>query len=109
MLSGRVPARGEGAAVEAIPTPLDGMVTLRPIGLHRRGYELALRSRAGRLLRGPAPASTPVPPADYTVCGQSRLRLELTSTPPPEPPSSSKSSDPEIMPLGRKSPIPSGV
>jgi hypothetical protein len=78
VLSGRVPARGEGAAVESIPTPLDGTVTLRPIGLHRRGYELALRSRAGRLLRGfrprPMPART-----DFTVCGQSRLRLELRS------------------------------
>jgi hypothetical protein len=76
--SGRVPARGEGAAVESIPTPLDGTVTLRPIGLHRRGYELALRSRAGRLLRGfrPRPRAGRT---DFTVCGQSRLRVELRS------------------------------
>jgi len=78
VLSGRVPARGEGAAVESIPTPLDGTVTLRPIGLHRRGYELALRSRAGRLLRGHRPRLTPAR-TDFTVCGQSRLRLELRS------------------------------
>ena len=76
VLSGRVPARGEGAAVESLPTPLDGMVTLRPIGLRRHGYELAVRSRAGRLLRhriGPRPR------LDYTVCGQSRLRLVIHS------------------------------
>jgi len=79
VLSGRVPARGEGAAVESIPTPLDGMVTLRPIGLHRRGYELALRSRAGRLLRGFRPRPTTGSGMDFTVCGQSRLRLELRS------------------------------
>jgi hypothetical protein len=82
VLSGRVPARGEGAAVESLPTPLDGTVTLRPIGLHRRGYELALRSRAGRLLRGfhsrPAASSR----MDFTICGQSRLRLELRSRSP---------------------------
>jgi hypothetical protein len=79
VLSGRVPARGEGAAVESLPTPLDGMVTLRPAGLHRRGYELALRSRAGGLLR----SFRPRPPArnrmHFTVCGQSHLRLEIRS------------------------------
>ncbi len=79
VLSGRVPARGEGAAVESLPTPLDGMVTLRPVGLHRRGYELALRSRAGRLLRSFRPRSTARRQLDFTVCGQSRLRLEIRS------------------------------
>ena len=78
VLSGRVPARGEGAAVESIPTPLDGTVTLRPIGLHRRGYELALRSRAGRLLHDFRLRATAAQ-TDFTVCGQSRLRLELRS------------------------------
>jgi len=75
---GHVPARGEGAAVEYLPTPLDGTVSLRPDGL-RHGYELALRSRAGRLLRrfhGRAHSGR----LDYTVCGQPRLRLVLTST-----------------------------
>jgi hypothetical protein len=80
VLSGRVPARGEGAAVELLPTPLDGTVTLRPVGLHRRGYELALRSRAGRLLRSLRP--TPRKQMDFTVCGQSRLRLEIRSRSP---------------------------
>lgn len=79
VLSGRVPARGEGAAVEFLPTPLDGTVTLRPVGLHRRGYELSLRSRAGRLLRSLRPRPEAARQMDFTVCGQSRLRLELRS------------------------------
>ena len=78
MLSGRVPARGEGAAVEYLPTPLDGTVTMRPGGL-RHGYELILRSRAGRLLHRFSPRADPRQ-LDYTVCGQPHLRIVLTST-----------------------------
>jgi hypothetical protein len=79
VLSGHVPARGEGATVEILHTPLDGMVSLRP-SLHRRGYELALRSRAGRLLPRSRHALDPRARLDYTVCGESRLRLVITST-----------------------------
>jgi hypothetical protein len=61
-LSGHVPARGEGAAVESLRTPLDGMVSLRP-SLRRHGYELALRSRAGRLFPQLPPGPRPRPPA----------------------------------------------
>jgi hypothetical protein len=78
-LSGHVPARGEGAAVESLRTPLDGMVSLRP-SLRRHGYELALRSRAGRLLRSSRRGLGPGHQLDYAVCGQSRLRLVITST-----------------------------
>ena len=79
-LAGRVPARGEGAAVESLRTPLDGTVSLRPSSLQRRGYELALRSRAGRLLRNSRDDSDPLDQIDYTVCGQHHLRLVITST-----------------------------
>jgi hypothetical protein len=79
-LSGHVPARGEGAAVESLRTPLDGTVSLRPSSLHRHGYELALRSRAGRLLSSSRRDVGPLNQLDFTVCGQSRLRLEITST-----------------------------
>lgn len=79
VLAGRVPARGEGAAVESLPTPLDGTVTLRPVGLHRRGYDLALRSRAGRLLRSFRSRPSPGHQLEFTVCGQSRLRLLIRS------------------------------
>jgi hypothetical protein len=80
VLAGRVPARGEGAAVESLRTPLDGTVSLRPASLHRRGYELALRSRAGRLLRSSRHGLGSGHQIDYTVCGQPRLRLVITST-----------------------------
>ncbi len=79
-LSGHVPARGEGAAVESLPTPLDGMVSLRPSRLRRHGYELALRSRAGRLLRSSRNGLDPAQRLDFTVCGQSRIRIQITST-----------------------------
>ncbi|HVY78252.1 MAG TPA: hypothetical protein VG898_07085 [Solirubrobacterales bacterium] len=79
-LSGRVPARGEGAAVESLRTPLDGLVSLRPRSLRRHGYELALRSRAGRLLRRSRQAFDPGNGLAYTVCGARRLRLIITST-----------------------------
>jgi hypothetical protein len=82
VLSGRVPARGEGAAVESLRTPLDGMVSLRPGSLRRHGYELALRSRAGRLLSSSRNGLGPHDRLDYTVCGQPRLRLVITSTRP---------------------------
>jgi hypothetical protein len=78
VLSGRVPARGEGAAVEYLRTPLDGTVSLRPGGL-RHGYELALRSRAGRLLHRFRPRPD-LGKLSYTACGQPRLRLVITST-----------------------------
>lgn len=78
-LSGHVPARGEGAAVESLRTPLDGLVSLRPSSLSRHGYELALRSRAGRLLRSSRNGLDPNHQLDYTVCGQHRLRLVITS------------------------------
>jgi hypothetical protein len=80
VLSGHVPARGEGAAVEALRTPLDGTVSLRPDSLRRHGYELALRSRAGRLLRRFDRGLGSRHQLDYTVCGQPRLRLVITST-----------------------------
>lgn len=81
-LSGRVPARGEGAAVESLRTPLDGLVSLRPSSLSRHGYELALRSRAGRLLRSSRNDLNPAHQLDYTVCGDHHLRLVIRSTRP---------------------------
>jgi hypothetical protein len=81
-LSGHVPARGEGAAVESLRTPLDGTVSLRPSSLRRHGYELALRSRAGRLLRSSRHGLGPHDRLEFTVCGQKALRLVITSTRP---------------------------
>jgi hypothetical protein len=79
-LSGRLPARGEGAAVESLRTPLDGTVSLRPGSLSRHGYELALRSRAGRLLQSSHRGFGPRHALDYTVCGQKKLTVVITPT-----------------------------
>jgi hypothetical protein len=79
-LSGRLPARGEGAAVESLRTPLDGTVSLRPGSLSRHGYELALRSRAGRLLRSSHHGFGPYHELDFTVCGQKKLTVVITAT-----------------------------
>jgi hypothetical protein len=81
-LSGRLPARGEGAAVESLRTPLDGTVSLRPSSLSRHGYELALRSRAGRLLRTSRHGLGPRQELDYTVCGEKKLAVVITPTRP---------------------------
>lgn len=81
-LSGRLPARGKGAAVESLRTPLDGTVSLRPSSLSRHGYELALRSRAGRLLRSSRHGLDRGHQLDYTVCGQNQLTLVITPTSP---------------------------
>jgi hypothetical protein len=82
VLAKHVPARGEGAAVERLQTPLDGTVSLRPASLRRHGYELALRSRAGRLLRSSRHRLGLPGHLDYTVCGQPSIRLVITSTRP---------------------------
>jgi hypothetical protein len=79
-LSGRLPARGEGAAVESLRTPLDGTVSLRPSSLSRHGYELALRSRAGRLLLSSRHGLGPRHELDFTVCGQKKLDVVITPT-----------------------------
>ena len=50
--------------------------------LRGRGYELALRSRAGRLLRSSRQGFNPDHALDYTVCGRHRLRLVIRSKRP---------------------------
>jgi hypothetical protein len=82
VLAKHVPARGEGAAVESLQTPLDGTVSLRPASLRRHGYELALRSRAGRLLRTSRHRPGLPGRLDYTVCSRPSIRLVITSNRP---------------------------
>lgn len=76
-LRGRVPRRGGGAAVRAFRTPLDGTVSLRPLAPRR--YLLRLMNLSGRLLRHPDNALRFGNRLDFTVCGQSRLRLAIRS------------------------------
>lgn len=79
-LAGRLPPRNGGAVVESFRTPLDGTVSLRPSGLGRHRYELSLRSPAGRVLRTSRHGLNPRHQLDFTVCGQSRLRVAIRST-----------------------------
>jgi hypothetical protein len=74
-LSGHFPARG--AAVEWLPTPLDGQLSVRPTDLRRHGYRLILRSPDGRVLRSSRQGLGLRHQLSYTVCGQSRLGIAI--------------------------------
>jgi hypothetical protein len=77
-LRGRAPPRHGGAAVRAFGTPLDGTVSLRPVGQPR--YRLSLLSPAGRVLRTSRHGLSFGHQLNYTVCGQSRLRVAVRSS-----------------------------
>jgi hypothetical protein len=79
-LQGRAPPRRTGGAVEAFRTPLDGTVSLRPNDKLRRRYQLSLLSASGSLLSSSRQGLSPRRQLNFTVCGQSRLRLLLQST-----------------------------
>jgi len=76
-LRGRLPGRRAGAAARRFSTPIDGRVSLRLRGRSR--YGLSLINPAGRVLRSSRPASGSHRRLDFTVCGQSSLRLALRS------------------------------
>ena len=77
-VSGRVPR--QGAVVHEFRTPFDGRVSISPAGSPRLGYELAIRNRSGKLLRSSRQGLSPNHRLDYTVCGQSRLRVAVQAT-----------------------------
>lgn len=77
-LRGRIPPRRNGAAVRAFGTPLDGTVSLRPV--RRRFYDLNLLNPAGRVLRTFRHGFGFGQRLNYTVCGQSRLRVAIRSS-----------------------------
>jgi hypothetical protein len=79
-LEGRAPPRRKGGAVEALRTPLDGTVSLRPSDQLRRRYQLSLLSATGQLLSTSRHGLSMRRQLNFTVCGQSRLRLLLEST-----------------------------
>ncbi len=74
-ISGRVPRAG--AIVREFRTPLDGRVSIGPVGRPGLGYELTIRNRAGKALRSSRQGISPGHRLDYTVCGQSRLRVAV--------------------------------
>jgi hypothetical protein len=75
-LRGRIPAR-QGGAVRAFRTPLDGTVSLRPAS--RPLYDLSLLNPAGRVLRSSRHGLSFRQRLNFTVCGQSRLRVAIGS------------------------------
>lgn len=77
-LRGRAPPRNGGAAVRVFGTPLDGTVSLGPVGQPR--YRLSLLSPAGRVLRTSRQGLSFGHRLNYTVCGQSRLRVAIRSS-----------------------------
>ena len=79
-IRGRVPPRGEGAAVRAFETPLDGLVSLSPVG--RRRYSLSLLNPAGRVLRSSRRGLSFRRRLNFTACGESSLRVALRSARP---------------------------
>jgi hypothetical protein len=76
-LTGRAPPGG--VVAREFRTPLDGLVSIGPVGDPRLGYELALRDGAGKVLRSSRRVSLRHR-LDYTVCGQPRLRVAIRAT-----------------------------
>jgi len=77
-ISGRVP-RG-GAIVREFRTPFDGRVSIGPVGRPQLGYQLVIRNRSGKALRSSRQGVSSRHRLDYTVCGQSRLRVAVQAT-----------------------------
>ncbi len=77
-VSGRVPR--SGAVVQEFRTPFDGQVSIGPAGYPRLGYELSIRNRSGKTLRSSREGVSFRHRLDYTVCGQSRLRVAVLAT-----------------------------
>jgi len=72
-VSGRVPRNG--ALVREFRTPFDGKVSIGPGGGRQLGYELLIRDRSGETLRSSRQGASFRHRLDYTVCGESRLRV----------------------------------
>jgi hypothetical protein len=74
-ISGRVPR--SGAVVQEFRTPYDGKISIGPAGDRSLGYELTIRNRSGETLRSSRQGVSFQQRLDYTVCGQSRLRVAV--------------------------------
>lgn len=78
-LSAQVPSSSRGGSVvKAFPTPLDGMVSLRPADRDR--YDVRLVGPAGLPLRAAGHGLGLGRPLNFTVCGQSSLRVAIQSS-----------------------------
>ena len=77
-LRGRVPPRRDGPVVRTFGTPIDGTVSLRPARGSR--FDLDLLNPLGRLLRSSRHGLSFGRRLNFTVCGQSRLRVAIRSS-----------------------------
>ena len=67
-------------------TPLDGTVSLQPSGQLARRYRLSLWSASGHVLRTSRQGFSLRSQLNFTVCGQSRLRVRLDAKHRSKPP-----------------------
>ena len=74
-VAGRLSRRG--TVVQEFRTPLDGRVSVGAAGRRAAGYELAIRTRAGRTLLAARRGGRPGRRLDYTVCGRSPQRVAV--------------------------------
>lgn len=79
LLSGVVPPLGSGAVVKSFRTPLDGAVSLRPTRFRHR-YRLSLLSPGGTIVRSTRQGLSLRHNLNFTVCGQSRLGVQVRSS-----------------------------
>jgi len=77
-LRGRVPPRRDGAVVRTFRTPIDGTVSLRPASRSR--FDLDLLNPLGRLLRSSHHGLSLGHRLNFTVCGQSQLRVAIRAS-----------------------------
>jgi hypothetical protein len=85
-LAGRpTPGRRAGTA-RSFSTPLDGTVSLQPSSELARRYRLSLWSTSGHILRTSRDGLSPRRRLNFTVCGQSRLRVQLEAKHRSKPP-----------------------
>ena len=74
-MRGRIPPRQKGAIARVFGTPIDGMVSVRPAAGSR--FDLDLLNPLGRLLRTSRHGYSFRHRLNFTVCGQSRLRIAI--------------------------------
>lgn len=76
-LAGQAASDRRGAVAKSFRTPLDGTVSLQPAGELARRYRLSLWSTSGHVLRTSRQGLSLRRRLNFTVCGQSRLRVQL--------------------------------
>ena len=85
-LTGQAAAGGRTGAARWFRTPLDGTVSLQPSSELARRYRLSLWSTAGHVLRTSRDGLSFRSRLNFTVCGQSRLRVRLEAKHHSHPP-----------------------